>query len=191
MEESQKLSSEIKLLLPKRYEFKECLARVARVIDWSGRYYPQSSGYDYMIGTDNNWWMSASTRTNELIIARRYPDLELMKNLEAVLMHLLGADPPIAPPTVPGQINFAVPENVPIHNYLARITQIIDWEDVYFMNPANPQRSFYVGGSGNWLIGFNQEETEIRVDYRLGTTAWMSKLRQVLLYLLDVQRFNQ
>jgi hypothetical protein len=191
MPSSEVNGAQIKLQIPKRYNLEEVLSRIARIIDWNGRYSPQESGYDYMIGNSNDWWMSRGERPCDLIIARRHPDIKLMTSLRDVIMHVLGADPAERNPERPGTVTLLIPNNH-LQDYLSRITRIIDWDDSYTVTALN---QYKIGASADWHMNVmdspNPEASIVIIEYLCGKPEFMEKLRNVLIYFLYIDHLNK
>lgn len=191
MSRSEVPSAEIMVQIPKRYNWEAALSRISRIIDWNGRYSKKESGYDYMIGNSNDWWMSRGKRPGDLIIACRHPDIKLMTSLRDVIMHVLGADPAERNPERPGTVTLMIPNNH-IQDYLSRITRIIDWDDSYTVTALN---HYKIGASADWHMSVmdspNPEASIVIIEYLCGKCEFMEKLRNVLIYFLHIDRLNK
>ncbi len=68
------------------------LERVAQIVIDTKRYYAQTSGYQWVLGTTNDWWMNFDATTNEFTLAYRYGHIRQpeMQALRTTLIWLLG-----------------------------------------------------------------------------------------------------
>ncbi|MFA6526487.1 MAG: hypothetical protein WCT26_03715 [Candidatus Buchananbacteria bacterium] len=65
---------------------------IARIIDcWQGQLIeaPHKGPDCFLLGNSNDWWLRRGNQPNEIIISRRWQDLELMKSLRYLLIKLL------------------------------------------------------------------------------------------------------
>lgn len=87
-------------------DLQEILARIARIIDWTGQFTEKDSGYKYMIGTSNDWWMDIEERIQwgrikiddttfvvaEIVVAHRYGNFKFMEGLRNTFLRLLSVE---------------------------------------------------------------------------------------------------
>lgn len=69
---------------------RKIIERLAKIIDWEGKLIEKTSGYRWMIGTSNDWWLDRGEQENEFIIAYRYGDPAKMEKLRKVIVYILG-----------------------------------------------------------------------------------------------------
>ena len=86
-------SNEITINIPPNGNFRDFAERIARIIDWDGRLTVKNSGFHFMIGISNDWWLDdRGFKPAQIIVSYRYGNKDFMAKLREVIIKLLNIE---------------------------------------------------------------------------------------------------
>jgi len=86
------------------------------------------------------------------------------------------------------EIAFNVPSASDFYDYACWVARIIDYAGKLI--PKEGGYAFMIGTSNDWWIGYGYKPGEMIVARRYGDKEFMGKLREVLIKVMDLERFN-
>jgi hypothetical protein len=184
------------------------IERIARIISWDGRAIPDKDSQKFLLGGSNDWWLRQGEEPNEFVVSYRYglgPEMATkMSNLRDVIIWLLGLEKfncEGQAAELQQDVGFIGgfcfdPRQSLEKDYLSRLAGILGWTGKFAV--AREKLGWHIPKgilaypdvNSNWCIPAGTKANEVVIAGFGGDQKLMDKLISTIVWLLDLERFN-